>query len=1139
MTALWRGPDGVLRQELAFTTTSERRFFYGTLSSGVVEVEVSLRGAAFSADPSLVSFLGGSFTVPNPAAYPAGLDLVSGENVLRIRTVDALGRRSAAATVTVQLTTDGSEAEFPPPSEITLERLDDSVEITVRAVDDARVTGYHFYAATESGGGATGYARINLHAVTTATTTVVATPLFTLTAEGAVDATRPRYFRAILRHENTAGDTLQTDANQRVALPETVRGVRTEISMSATSMVQRISFVHRRTADATSTPPTLLVSALAAQPLTDPLYYVATAVYYDAASNEEFESYFSAEVIGAPIQVRHQTTTLPAAGRQRILEDAILSIYRQDSNRAVQPGSVLRDTFLDPLVTEAERVRFLVDFFYRASSFDTLLRVDDPDGTGASIAPAASAYKRALAAALFLENVNDVQAVVDGAFEKLAANVGCFRRPGVRSRGEVRFYTPTTPTQTLPLPLGTAVYGGRYRTVRAAELPVDRLASYYNPSTRQYSVTVPIQAVDAGSAGNVGARQITTGAPYGFSVVNDAPTFGGKDRETNAQLAARARRALAAVDTGTEQGYLQTAASVAGVVQAVVVRAGDVLMQRDYQQDLGRHVGGRVDVWAQGVRAAQVSDTFTFTYDQRQDVQFVVVGDPLAYRFRALDATLTPTRPLAAMLNYEELGLGLRNATTGFRFNLTDVTVVNYNTIQLAQTATIIQPPVALADVVLGDYRYPTATRHVFTRQPVSRIFSVFGERTGYLDGQSFLLGKPSPPLQTGCSSAAEDYVQIVPSSDVTATRPSGAPLRVTGELHTLNGEYNEYLFRLGADLLSVRVTSTDGVTTYRGPYHASGVSDYLLVSGTATEPLALRRVPGGALEDGASVLVDYLHEENFTVTYQTNLVPAALQAALAATAHATADVLAKEAVQVPVDLSATIILKRGYSRSTADTALRNNLQYLLSSSRLGMPLRRSEVIATLNSTAGVDHVVVPLTLMARGANSVVVRNDLETRALGSALRLEAWSGETIGVWLIRQELDYPTTTGGGLESQFRAVYQDDAALSLGGAIEVLATTPRTAFIIGDEGSIIPRYTDDDTLTAAGYVTATQRALERRNRSKNRVLVSLATGTSPSQHRYWTTYVTAAATGDHDITPSKAEYLVLGALTFTYDEAAR
>lgn len=175
----------------------------------------------------------------------------------------------------------------------------------------------------------------------------------------------------------------------------------------------------------------------------------------------------------------------------------------------------------------------------------------------------------------------------------------------------------------------------------------------------------------------------------------------------------------------------------------------------------------------------------------------------------------------------------------------------------------------------------------------------------------------------------------------------------MTDELHLLTGFYPEFLYNLGADTLSIVVTNQLGTITYRGPFDPSGSPDYTVVEGTATEAAGIKRTTASAIADGETVLISYVYYENFTVTYQTNLVTSVLQQALDDMAHATANVVAKQAVLTPVDITATVVLKKGVDRTNTDIALRNNLQYLVGTLKLGDPMRRSDVLAEMDNTAG------------------------------------------------------------------------------------------------------------------------------------------------------------------------------------------
>ena len=86
-TPTFLAPDGVYREEFNFTTDIDRRFFTGTMDADTVDMKVGLRGAAPTTDPDLILFSGTSFTIPNPAVYPDGLELLPGSNNIEVQSV--------------------------------------------------------------------------------------------------------------------------------------------------------------------------------------------------------------------------------------------------------------------------------------------------------------------------------------------------------------------------------------------------------------------------------------------------------------------------------------------------------------------------------------------------------------------------------------------------------------------------------------------------------------------------------------------------------------------------------------------------------------------------------------------------------------------------------------------------------------------------------------------------------------------------------------------------------------------------------------------------------------------------------------------------------------------------------------------
>jgi hypothetical protein len=1171
------GPDDVARELTIFSTTMPSRPFQGTMAPDTVDMQISIRGGAFTSDPDLIVFEGTTFSFPNPTTFPEGLELAAGLNVIEIRSISFSGAVSASARVEVTLVQESATGLIGTiPSNVSIEQKQDVVVVRVEGVPDPTFRGINFYASRFQGGGATGYQRVNISTINdflviqetssignlTVDSTVAANPdgtpaadpLYVKIAETQTSSSdviedlktiflTPELAAAITEQEQA--NLLKTDFVKVFEVPETTRVIRTTYTLDSVVSRSFYEFPHNRQFGPNSTPPTVPIGEFAATPLTESLFYVATAVFYDSERQIEIESAFSAEVTGKPTIIEENVGTFPAPARLQIVQDTIASITRTTPQVAIQPGAVLRDTVVDPVSLEVSRLRLLVDFLYRIQSFDTLLQVDGIEADGTSTPVARSPYKQGLQRVFEITNPSDVQTIIDTAFEQLASRNNVFRRAGVRARGFVTFFTRSRPTATLFIPLGSRVASGalQYVTTTDASIPIGNVAAFFNPTTGLYQIDVAIEADQPGANGVLGAGQIRTivSSLPGLSVTNRNATFGGLDQQTNLQLAIEARNALAAVDSGTERGTLQTAANVAGVQGAQVVGAGDPLMQRDFDEDFNKHVGGKVDVWARGESIGNVTDTFAFTFEVANDVQFVLIGNPLSYMLRALDPNLSVNNPIAEMLDDASIGLGLRNATTGMFFDLTDVQILDYRTIQLSTA--VVQPPVTFGNVVLGDYRYVTSTQFVFTRQPVSSVVRVTGEISGDLPVANYKFVQPDDPLLEGRSVRARSYLDIIQANGI----PSGEEVSITSEQHILLGEFDEFVDNLGANPLTVTVFNSTRTVEYRGPDDPSGQSDYVIVPGTQTVAMGIRRTAASTILSGETVLIDYNHAENFTVEYQTNFVIPTLQQSLDAAKHVTADVLGKAAVVVPVDVTATIVTVSGFRSAVVDTNVRRNLATFFRSLPQGGAVRQSDVIAIIDNTRGVSYVETPLRKLTRSAGTIVVREPVPSTSgdvevlLGNTVF--PYSTDKIKTWILQDALNNPTSTGGGDGTQFAGVFMDDRPMSL------LTSTPTAlkdaagrAYIIGNEGMSIPNYSDDATIQQnfPSANTAQEIAAIRQQLTGNRVLISLAADDRPQLHEYTITYtVSFVETRTQDIEASSIEVFDAGNFIFTFTEDRR
>jgi len=1141
------GPDGVYHTEVFFTTTSSERFFEGEVSPIAVEMQVSIDGGGYTSDPSLVFFADGKWVVPNPTYNPTGLALSNGVNDIRVRAILPSGSTTPTAHAEVTVVSSNTDTLVEAPTNIYLSQNNDSVTIYSEPSVTSSFVGLNFYASAYAGGGSTGYIRVNVNAISEGAITEETESFATVLGDMEVSVDEnddpvadPMFLRIVATQEDSNETILATSYNTTFEIPETTRKMQFSGTLSSIRQVTLYSFEHNRRNSPTSLPATVRVSAFTALDPTTSLYYVVSAVYYDSATTTEYESAYSPEVVGHPLSVTSTISSLPVASNRDILQSFITAIFRSNPQIKVEPGSVLRDTVIDPFASESERIRFLLDFFNRARTPTLLLQIDDPTNANVSVGVPSSPYKQALMQALYVKSEVTLQSVIDAAFDAYGSNFGIKRKSGVAAVGEVTFFTSRKPTATIVFPIGTIVGGGsvQFSVTKAGTIPLSQLASFYDPITQRYSITLPVVSSATGSTGNMGAGQvksIVSSIAGSFSVTNQGAFFGGTDRESNLALTIRIQNALASVDSGTVQGYLQTAADVPGVVKANVVGAGDPLMQRDLDNK-GIHHGGKVDVWVQGSSLATVSDTFAFSYVIAQDIQFQTVGDVADLTFMAVDPELSSSNPIVEMLDDAVAGYELRNVTTGEVFDLTGVTYSSYNTITLSTE--VDQPEVSLTDVVLGSYRRRKGNVFVLLRQPVSAITSVTGTVAGALTSTSTILIHPNAPLRRGRSALAGDYLSIVSYTDEAGnTVPSGTPLAVSGEEHTMVGSYPVYLDNLGANFLTIKVYNSDRSVEYKGPNDPSGDPDYTIDLGSETVAVALTRTTTGDIASGSVIVVDYEHDENFTVIYTTNLIVSTTQNTVDVDKHATADVLVKEAFDVPVDLDTTIILSKGADKATVDTDLRTNLDNFFANLRLGDPVRQSDVINVMENVSNISYVVVPLTKMVRQDGVTVVRDPVSTDTAAESTLVTSLSTTISVVYLLTNPLSAATVDGGGSTGAFIGVFQNDKALGVltaSSSLGSLALDSGSAYIIGSGGRAIDGVSDDATLRAAGYITDAAIEARRLELTANHVLVSLSIGEAPTDYAYAVTYVVSGATGANNIDPGGAEYLSFGNTTFTY-----
>lgn len=1081
-------PDGVSSSvSTSYSTDKEEVFIHG-LVEGYDQITVSFLDEVFTSvgQEADITINDGSWVFPNTSE---GIDLNQGSNSFLITANDSLTNNTTSLTLIVISSIDSNTAKPTPPLNIKAERADDNVVLSW-VHTDSEVSSYNVYASSVSGGG-NGYQQINKipidpisYGLRSEKTTSVAD--FSSDVEAIEEDPNILTIKTL---QNTTENDIGT---QEIA--ESISRLRVTTNVSAIELETKVSFKHNRTSPDSAT--TIDIGEFTSLNANIPLYYVITAV--KVVDNQSVESTFSVEVGSAPINLQLVNTTLPNVTDAQLTESMISAIYDADPTASVHAGSAVRDLFIDPVVSEISRIRVLLDFCYKATNFVSLNDIDDPTGLGESIYVSNSSYKQLLKEAYFLDTDTQVQNLIDICFDRLASNLGIVRRSGQVARGEATFYSRSLPTFDLVVPIGQIIsgVGVRFRTLQSGTITVADAPSFYNPITRRYEITLPIQADTAGLSGNLTSGQITTGAPLGLNVINNASTFGGSSRETNQELMTRAMTYISSVDVGTKAGYERVARESAGVVGYEVIDADSPYMLRD------NDLGGKVDIWVRGELLSRVTDVYAPSYQSRKGSRFIPIQSEGAYKFQASDAS--PENPLFKMIDRPGT-FGLKNQTNGEFFDLTDAIISEEKILIL--DANIPQPTYRMTDIILGDYRTDVTNKITLDRQPVQSVISV--RKTDGTD-LSYTFYKTEDPLVQGQSSKAQDYI-IIDNDGLEKI------ISITAEQQILNELYTETLSNRGIDTTTIVVKDSNG-NIFASPL-TSATPDYVI---EVNEDLTtIKRTTSSTITSGQTVLVDYEYLENITVTYQTNLVVSNLQIEIDAQKHMGADVLIKEVSPVRVNVKGLVYLEQGASATSVDSIIKAAIFNLITKTSLGGSLYPSDFIREMDSVQGVSYVSVPLTELSLSEGDQILREKVSPTI---PVEVTEFTNSSHKVWLMDVQLDHVPASSGGANARVFLNRKEIETLSVGQR-EVDTNW------VGTKGSIVGL--EKAFINNGGVLTEIPN-------SARKLMLSLPLGKTPLDYNIEINYTCGDGTGVvGEIRLNTFSYFQVGDLSFTYEEERR
>jgi len=636
----------------------------------------------------------------------------------------------------------------------------------------------------------------------------------------------------------------------------------------------------------------------------DIFYAMLSTVVQDPNTQNVFESQQNGPITCGFVNLKLVSPTdfLALQRKEDIASRLIQQVTRNYPNLDLSPRSELRDLMIDPVSIELANLSVREWFSRVSQSVSALSQVDNVSGNGYSDPYTSSPIKQQLARAYGL-NPADTQTLIDQQFNILGERAGIPRLGATSSVVQLTFYTYTKPTGTVAFPIGLTVQtvpdaqtpSLTFTTTGSATITANSASTFYDPINQWWSISVPASCQSAGINTNAGAgtiRTIGSGAPSGWYCTNPDSAAFGLDDELNSKYAARIEnRLITGVDSGTRNGYLNTALATPGIVAATVVAAGDTEMLRDWDYLRQKHVYGCVDIYTRGINFSEQDEVVAFQYQNTG-----TFGTPTSYltlgSFNA--STLRFQIPNFSTLSfplYQGVTLLVTRLTGSFYLGLERAQFDNVN-------GYIILNPNDMAYQIVGDQftqvsvplllngvpatnaaavsnlsqggnttlqllaRYQSPLSDTPALQPIVSVNSVIGQPTQTAAVPTALINlvHTSDFLLNGGSNQAGDVVQVstAASAPLTATITAllGQPVTIDSAMDVSNtsGTPGNVVSVRSSDLSTLYGFGTDYTILATGSYHTYGI-----------QPLT-----GSTIQNNQKISVTY---NKFTINEKVSLI--------------------------------------------------------------------------------------------------------------------------------------------------------------------------------------------------------------------------------------------------------------------------
>lgn len=542
--------------------------------------------------------------------------------------------------------------------------------------------------------------------------------------------------------------------------------------------------------------------------------------------------------------------------------------------------------------------------------------------------------------------------------DNFLALFGFGRQQGVGATGFVTFRRTTTSNYDIPIPRGTQVKASAV-SIAGTEGVVNDIRFYTSESVTlragDTSVIAPIRALLVGTAGNLAAGLITefvnTPILGVTEILNEIPTLGGLNVETDDELKIRFRNTVFRNVSGTTDQYLALAVATQFTTKANVV--GPISRYREYIQVPD------VDDATPDPDSAIVGNggslEFTTSLSTIPYSKFTYTSSPFFLsNGRAGISAQYYLQDVDFSVNTTNIGRD-RGDTYRGRINLTgpNVNVDTTTTYQPNLTLTNVYTggdPLVQAirpkDVLLFEHSYmSTASRNDYNRQVLNCVDL-------FINGQNPVIADAIIPIP----SISNIF------SALTSSRYYVENFRRVGQSNRRPTLGNIFQPLYSQPVIDLPDTIETEEAIYRKGIHYWAIEDVTELGGTVRARNGIEWAIGVAGDNGdtsysAPKIAAVTPQAIEVIGYQYDKNISDLQISCEGAKQVTTDVLVHQATTRYFKLDVTVMYVAGFSTSDVNTNIRAAVADLFGSQYFGTVIQLSDILQAIHNTAGVDNV--------------------------------------------------------------------------------------------------------------------------------------------------------------------------------------